>query len=59
MSEQSVALAVLVRSMQWELEEAAYKIGGSRYSEQQRRHLADQLDALAHALRTIELHPTA
>lgn len=59
MSQRTAALAVLVRSVQWELEEAAYEIGGGRYSEQQRLCLAVQLDALARTLRTVELNATS
>lgn len=40
-------LAVLARSVQWELDEAAFELGGGRYTYQQRRRLAEQLRVLA------------
>lgn len=44
-------LAVLVRAAQWELDEAAFELGGGRYPEERRKILADQLVELANALR--------
>ncbi|MGI8310183.1 hypothetical protein [Saccharopolyspora hattusasensis] len=44
-------LAVLARSTQWELDEAAFELGGGRYTREQRHELADRLTALASELR--------
>ncbi|PKW14419.1 hypothetical protein A8926_2032 [Saccharopolyspora spinosa] len=44
-------LAVLARETQWELDEAAFELGGGRYTSDQRRKLADRLFGLAEALR--------
>ncbi|MGW1678558.1 hypothetical protein [Saccharopolyspora sp. NPDC002376] len=52
MASQACSLAVLLRAVQWELDEAAFEIGGGRYSEEQRATLADRLDQLATVLRT-------
>ncbi|MEV0088353.1 hypothetical protein [Saccharopolyspora sp. NPDC050642] len=45
-------LAVLARAAQWELDAAAFEIGGGRYTEHQRHQLANQLAALVEALRS-------
>ena len=45
------ALAVLLRTMQWTLDEAAYEVGGGRYTASQRRDLAARLTDLASELR--------
>lgn len=47
----SSGLAAQARAAQWALDEAAFELGGGRYSVEQRRQLADQLVALASALR--------
>ncbi|GGI92378.1 hypothetical protein GCM10011581_31920 [Saccharopolyspora subtropica] len=44
-------LAAQARAVQWALDEAAFELGGGRYSAEQRRQLAEQLVALASALR--------
>ncbi|GAA4863880.1 hypothetical protein [Saccharopolyspora cebuensis] len=51
MTRRDMQLAVLLRSGQWMLDEAAYEVGGGRYSDQQRRDLAVALEELAGALR--------
>jgi hypothetical protein len=59
-SSQDTALAVLLRKAEWMLDEAAFEVGGGRYSDQQRRELATALDELSAALRepTDEAAPT-
>lgn len=47
-------LAVLARSVQWELDEAAFELGGGRYTHEQRQQLASQLVTLAEELRAEE-----
>jgi hypothetical protein len=46
--------AVLARSVQWELDEAAFELGGGRYTREQRQQLAGQLVALTAELRAGE-----
>ena len=60
MSSRATALAVLLRKAEWMLDEAAFEVGGGRYSDQQRRELATALDELSAALResTDEAVPT-
>lgn len=50
-------LALLARSAQWELDEAAFEIGGGRYTPEQRQRLAGQLIALAEELRGGDVQP--
>ncbi len=50
MSSRDTALAVLLRKAEWLLDEAAFEVGGGRYSDQQRRELATALDELSAAL---------
>jgi len=50
-STRDTALAVLLRKAEWMLDEAAFEVGGGRYSDQQRRELATTLDELSAALR--------
>lgn len=50
MTRRTEALAVLVCSVQWELEEAAYEIGGGRYTAERRHRLAGRLMELVEAL---------
>lgn len=45
-------LAAQARTVQWALDDAAFELGGGRYSPEQRNRLAEQLDKLASALRT-------
>ncbi len=61
MSSRDTALAVLLHTVEWMLGEAAFEIGGGRYSDQQRRELAVALDELSAALRKSndEAAPTA
>ncbi len=60
MSSRDTALAVLLRKAEWLLDEAAFEVGGGRYSDQQRRELATALDELSATLResTDEAAPT-
>ncbi|MDQ4037599.1 MAG: hypothetical protein M3313_04440 [Actinomycetota bacterium] len=60
MSCRDTALAVLLRKAEWILGEAAFEVGGGRYSDQQRRELATALDELSAALlaSTDEATPT-
>ncbi|MDR7302247.1 hypothetical protein [Haloactinomyces albus] len=51
MSRPDTVLAVLLRKAQWLLDEAAFEVGGGRYSNRQRRDLATALNELATALR--------
>ncbi|MER7078519.1 hypothetical protein SAMN02982929_05256 [Saccharopolyspora kobensis] len=44
-------LATQARAAQWALDDAAFELGGGRYSVEQRNQLAEQLDKLASALR--------
>jgi len=59
-SSRDTALAVLLRKAEWMLDEAAFEVGGGRYSDQQRRELATALNELSAALResTDEAVPT-
>ncbi len=59
-SSRDTALAVLLRTAEWMLDEAAFEVGGGRYRDQQRRELATALDELSAALRgsTAEAAPT-
>ena len=50
MSSRATALAVLLRKAEWMLDEAAFEVGGGRYSDQQRRELATALNELSAAL---------
>jgi hypothetical protein len=59
MSSDDRALAVLLRATQWELDEAAFELGGGRYTREQRHVLAERLTALATRLRTGEAEPVA
>jgi hypothetical protein len=43
MSSRDTALAVLLRQAEWTLDEAAFEVGGGRYSDQQRRELSATL----------------
>ena len=45
------SLAVLLRWLQWELDEAAFEIGAGRYDRQQRNDLAAKMSELAKVLR--------
>lgn len=58
MIRQAQALAVLMRSARWELDEAAFEVGGGRYTAQQRLTLANQLEELVRVLRIEELDAT-
>jgi hypothetical protein len=49
---QTEALAVFVRLIQWELDEAAFEIGGGRYTAEQRERLAERLARLASMLKS-------
>jgi len=51
MSSRDTALAVLMRKPEWLPDEAAFEVGGGRYSDQQRRELATALNELSAALR--------
>ncbi|MEY8040568.1 hypothetical protein AB8O55_14275 [Saccharopolyspora cebuensis] len=50
MRQHKAALAVRLHEMQWELDEAAYEVGGGRFTADQRFALADKLRALAEEL---------
>ena len=50
-SSRDTALAVLLRKAEWLLDEAAFEVGGGRYSDQQRREPATALDELSATLR--------
>ncbi|MGI8309412.1 hypothetical protein [Saccharopolyspora hattusasensis] len=52
-----VALAVLLRAAQWELDKAAFELGAGRYTKDERHRLADQLVELASVLRHDEVAP--
>ncbi|WP_188991235.1 hypothetical protein [Saccharopolyspora thermophila] len=45
---------VALRATQWELDEAAFELGGGRYTREQRYLLADRLTTLAAKLRAEE-----
>ncbi|MBE9374806.1 hypothetical protein IQ251_10155 [Saccharopolyspora sp. HNM0983] len=49
MNEQT-ALAVLLRAMQWELDHAAFEVGGGRLSGEERLRLAERLRHTANHL---------
>lgn len=44
----------MARTMQWRLDEAAFELGGGRYTQQQREELAAELVGLAEVLRADE-----
>lgn len=44
-------LAVLLRALQWELDSAAFDLGGGRYTPEQCQQLADRLAELEEVLR--------
>lgn len=52
MTSQARSLAVLLRAVQWELDNAAFEIGVGRYSEEERKKLANRLNQVAATLRT-------
>lgn len=46
------SLAVMARTLQWRLDEAAFELGGDRYTQAQRDELAAELMNLAQVLRS-------
>ncbi|MER5392438.1 hypothetical protein [Saccharopolyspora sp. NPDC002686] len=50
-------LAAQARAAQWALDEAAFELGGGRYSQEQRKQLAEQLNSLACALQVETSEP--
>lgn len=50
-SGRDVAIAVLLRSAQWELDEAAFKAGGGRLTRTDCAALTDELDLLRTAIK--------
>lgn len=51
MTDRQTQLAVLMRKAQWMLDDAAFSIGGGRYSSTEAAELTTALDELAQALR--------
>jgi hypothetical protein len=53
-TQETEALAVYVRSVQWELDEAVFEIAGGQCTAVYRHRLADRLTKLAEALRGVD-----
>ena len=51
MTRHRASLATLLRAVQWELDTAAFEIGGGRYTTTRCHALAESLETVAHALR--------